>query len=198
MHRASPFLRVARQPRPGLDELLLALAAQFRPVDARYALERLDDYSRRLFGLGAQHADAQAGCVLHAVRHELGMRPTDLADPESLLLDRVLERRRGHPLLLAAVAVELARRAGVPATVCSSPARWFAVFAEPAGSHLALVDLGGGVAAPDRRVLQRHCAHEVAIGVLEGLRQSYDACVRPSEAARAAELIATLSDSSQR
>lgn len=40
------FITLARQACPQLDELLLTLAAQFRPVDSRGAFQRLDDYSR--------------------------------------------------------------------------------------------------------------------------------------------------------
>jgi hypothetical protein len=184
------FLTVSRQRRPQLDELLLALAAQFRPVDARHALERLDEYSRYLFGLCELHPDGQAGCVSHALRHDIGMRPTGLDDAEDLMLDRVLERRRGHPMLLAVVAVELARRAGVGGRLYSMPARWFAGFGE---EPIALVELGTGAAAmPSPDMLHGRCAHEVAFGVLCGLRHSYAARARHREADLAAELLRAL------
>jgi hypothetical protein len=188
---ADPYLSIARQRRPGLDELLLALAAHFRPVDQQHALACLDDYSRHLFGLAALHADAQAGCVLHALRHDIGMRPADCEDPDHLMLDRVLDRRRGHPLLLAVVAVELARRAGVSACVCSSPERWFAAFGD---EQIVLAELAGGApcgGAP--AVVQRHCPHEVGVRVLSRLCHAYDACARPREAGQAADLLRVLS-----
>ena len=47
----------------------------------------------------------QAGCVAHALRHDLNLRPGDPRDGEGLLLDRVLERRTGHPLVIAVIAV---------------------------------------------------------------------------------------------
>ncbi|MGH2943651.1 MAG: hypothetical protein ACRDLN_12850, partial [Solirubrobacteraceae bacterium] len=80
VQETSPFLSVSRQRRPELDVLLLALAAQFRPVDERRALERLDEYSRHLFGLSELHPDGQAGCMTHALRHDIGIEPTGLDD----------------------------------------------------------------------------------------------------------------------
>jgi hypothetical protein len=50
VQETSPFLDVVRQRHPPLDALLLALAAHFRPVDQWHARERLDDFSRHLFG----------------------------------------------------------------------------------------------------------------------------------------------------
>ena len=187
MQEASEFHIVSRQRRPDLDELLLTLAAQFRPVDERRALERLDEYSRRLFGLAELHADGQAGCVSHALRHDLGMEAGGLDDAENLMLDRVLERRRGHPLLLAVVAVELARRAGVIGRLYSTRARWFAGFGAP---RIALVEISSSRAPiPSSNQLRRHCAHQVAFGTLCGLRQSYAARARHREADLAARLL---------
>jgi hypothetical protein len=184
----SPFLSVARRRRPALDELLLALAAHFRPVDQQHALESLDDYSRHLFGLGVLHCDAQAACVLHALRHDIGMQATDCDEPDHLMLDRVLDRRRGHPLLLTAIAVELARRAGVGAGVCSSPEHWFAAFGD---EDIVLVELSGAVGPPPA-VVQRHCTHEVGYRVLSRLCHAYNARALRRDAGRAARLLRTL------
>ena len=190
MQEASEFHIVSRQRRPDLDELLLTLAAQFGPVDEQRALERLDGYSRPLFGLAELHADGQAGCVSHALRHDLGMEAGGLDDAENLMLDRVLERRRGHPLLLAVVAVELARRAGVVGRLYSTRARWFAGFGAP---RIALVELSSSRApTPSSNQLRRHCAHQVAFGTLCGLRQSYAARARHREADLAARLLAAV------
>lgn len=188
MQQTRAFTSVARQARPQLDELLLALAAQFRPVDTRGALERLDDYSRYLFGLTGIHADGQAGCVSHALRHDIGMQPAVGGGPEHMMLDRVLERRRGHPLLLASVAVELVRRAGASAAVCSSPARWFIGFGQ--APQIVLVELGAGAGElPASEGVRCHCAHEVAFGALTALQQAYGARGRAREAGLAGRLL---------
>lgn len=190
MYDTSEFRRLASRRRPRLDELLLAMAAQFRPVDEQRALERLDDLSRRLFGLAALHADGQAGCVCHASRHEIGLRPADCADPEHLMLDAVLRRRRGHPLLLTVVAVELARRAGVCAGVCSSRHRWFAEFGLT--PQIALVELGRTDSVPATSPVLRRCAHEVAYEILRNLHHAYEARACGREAGHAAELMRVL------
>jgi len=187
VQEAGPFLDVARQRHPPLDALLLALGAHFRPVDQWHARERLDDFSRHLFGLDALHAEGQVGCVLHALRNEIGLQPADCHDPDHLMLDRVLDSRRGHPLLLTVVAVELARRAGVRATVCSSPAHWYAAFGE---QDVVLVEVGAtACSGVPPALVQRHCAHEVGYRVLSRLCHAYNARARGREAALAAALL---------
>jgi len=167
----SEFLALTRRPDPPLDDLLLALTAEFRPVDRALARERLDDLSRCLFGLDGLDAAGQAGCVAHALRHELGLRPVESRDPETLFLDRVLEQREGHPLLLAVIAVELARRAGAIAHVCSAPTRLFAGFGDDAERLVEVTRPAGR--APDPATVVRHGSHAVAFGVLGGLSDGY-------------------------
>jgi len=75
----------------------------------------------------------------------------------------------------------------VSARVCSSPGRWFAAFGD---EQIVLAELAGG-AAP--AVVQRHCPHEIGIGVLSRLCHAYDTRARPREAGQAAELLRVLS-----
>src|SRR4051812_1312401 len=94
-----------------LDLLALALAAAFRPVDAARALRTLD-------ALGAEVARVLDGSPrtprteTQALAHVLGTvhgftGDTDQYDrPENSMLDRVLERQRGLPILLSVVYVE--------------------------------------------------------------------------------------------
>ncbi|HEX4364248.1 MAG TPA: transglutaminase family protein [Solirubrobacteraceae bacterium] len=185
---ASPLVALARGRRPAHDELLLALAAEFRPTDAAGARERLDDCSRALFGLGQLDAAGQAGCVSHALQHDLDFRHARLGDPDALFLDCVLERRRGHPLLLVVIAVELARRAGVDAELYSAPPRLFAGFGEAWPPRLVEFTRPTGQLPPSD-ALRRHCAAAVAFGILAGLSDSYARMPgRANEARRAGEL----------
>lgn len=59
--------------------------------------------------------------VTHLVTCGWGGDPSDYATPEGSMLPSVLERRRGLPILLAVVTVEVARRVGVSAAVVGMP-----------------------------------------------------------------------------
>ncbi len=62
-----------------------------------------------------------AGVVDHLGGLGLGGGPSDYATPTSSMLPAVVRRRRGLPILLAVVTVEVARRVGVPAAVVGMP-----------------------------------------------------------------------------
>nr|MBA3282622.1 hypothetical protein [Acidimicrobiia bacterium] len=72
-------------------------------------------------------ADAVPGDDLEAVVHHLfattGLRGDRLSyyDPANSMLPLVLDRRRGIPLTLAIIAVDVARRRQIPATVVGMP-----------------------------------------------------------------------------
>jgi regulator of sirC expression with transglutaminase-like and TPR domain len=167
-----PFADIAAGPCAAADDLLLALAAEFWPVDADAARARLDDDARRLFGAAAFSAADQAHLLGTLLERELGIVPDTGADPELLRLDRLAHRRRGHPLLIAALGVELLRRAGVEAAVCSSPTRWFVGIA--GGDRTVLLDARLSASedqSPEH--LRRHCAHELAFCALTGLAERF-------------------------
>jgi len=115
----SSFAELARAPDPPLADLALALAAEFGRVDARAARATLD-------GLGAELAEAVAPCggdpaaeasacaELLGGRHGFAGDREEYDHPHNSMLDRVLARRRGLPILLSVVYVAVAERAGVP------------------------------------------------------------------------------------
>src|SRR5688572_25653920 len=114
-----PFRELAGSPEPPLDLLALALAAEFRDVDARAALDRLDALGSEIAAAvaatdGSPHAEARACVDVLAGAHGFTGDAERYDDPENSMLDRVLERRRGLPILLSVVYVEAARRADVP------------------------------------------------------------------------------------
>lgn len=61
------------------------------------------------------------GVVAHLVGLGLGGDPSDYASPVSSLLPDVVQRRRGLPILLAVVAVEVGRRVGAEVRVVGMP-----------------------------------------------------------------------------
>ena len=117
------FSRLACGGCPPLADLMLALAAEFRTVDEAAAEERLDELGRPLFGLEPRAAaSALARCVggFEAERMSVG----------GLWLDTVLAERSGHPLVLAAIAAEAGRRAGLAIHVLSTSTGWYAGLAD--------------------------------------------------------------------
>jgi regulator of sirC expression with transglutaminase-like and TPR domain len=113
-----PFTEVARRPDAQLDELALAMAAEFRPMDAAAVLGELDALGAELRELVAAGepkpvAEARACAELLGGRHGFAGDREHYDDPDNSMLDRVLARRRGLPILLSVVYVEVARRAGV-------------------------------------------------------------------------------------
>ena len=105
-----------------LDLLALALAAAFRPVDRLEALATLDALGEEVAGVleGSPRTPQAEALVLSHVLGTLHRFTGDTKQydrPENSMLDRVLERRRGLPILLSVVYIEAA---GGP--TCHSPA----------------------------------------------------------------------------
>jgi hypothetical protein len=112
------FAALARAPAPHLDRFALAMAAEFRPVDAEPVLAALDGLGGELAaavpaGAGPDEQARALGDVLGA-RHGFAGTEGSYDDPELSMLDAVLERRCGLPILLSVVYMEAARRAGWP------------------------------------------------------------------------------------
>jgi Transglutaminase-like superfamily len=106
------------------------------------------------------------------LEHDLRIAAKQGSDPQLLRFDLLLDRRRGHPLLIAALGVELLRRAGVPAAVCSSPTRWFVGITGSDGAVLLDARLSGHD-DPCPGHVRRHCAHELAFCALTGLAERF-------------------------
>jgi hypothetical protein len=166
------FSAVASAGCPPFARMLTAIAAEFGEVDADEIDDWLDDGARRLFGLAELDGHGQAHRLAEVLDRELGLCAVDEGDPAELLFDRSLERRRGHPGVLSVVGYELARRAGAPGGVYSSPTCWF--IGLRAGDKLTLLDAHRGFGWPDAPVKVRaHCAHEVAFCLLSGLTRRF-------------------------
>ena len=186
------FASLAAEPDPPLDELALALAAEFRPVGTDAALAELDRLGSELAAARAASPSEQA----EACRRLLGEREgfagdrEQYDDPDNSMLDLVLERRRGLPILLSAVYAEVARRAGIPLVGIGLPGHYvvghFGI--EP---PLVLDPFAGGVlVAPDapRELVRPWDTHETALRMLNNLVSSYAARGDLGNAIRAAEL----------
>jgi hypothetical protein len=151
------------------DRALLAIAAHFEPAtDASVVDGRLDEAGRVLFGVRYGPVGLQAWRVAGILSGGLCLRP-DAGDPRGLLVGAALRRRTAHPILLAAVGHEVARRAGLESHVCTVGPAWCVALHD--GQDVAVVPCGGAL-PPGRRAPQRRCPHEVAYALLHALRGS--------------------------
>lgn len=167
-------MALADQRSTSLDELLLAMAEGFGPVDRMAALKRLDDLGRRLFGSGTKAPVARGTAIACVLGPQL--RPEAPADVEGLLLPSVLARGCGDPLALGVIYVEAARRAGFQLGLYSSPAGW--LVGDRGEDCLVLIDPAGaarGQGPGGVTQLRRHCGHGIALSLLRRLAACYSA-----------------------
>jgi regulator of sirC expression with transglutaminase-like and TPR domain len=113
--------------------------------------------------------------------------------PENSMLDRVLSRRRGLPILLAVVYVETARRAGIPLAGVGLPGH-FVVGHFGADPPLLLDPFSGGQPAEGpggeagRQLVRPWSNHETVLRMLNNLTATFSARADFPSAIRAAEL----------
>ncbi len=105
----------------GLDEACALVAAHFR-VGADADGTDLTAVRAELDALATGvPAPTVAAVVTHLAASGWGGDPSDYATPDGSMLPSVLQRRRGLPILLSVVTVEVARRVGAPAAVVGMP-----------------------------------------------------------------------------
>lgn len=162
------------------DELLdlgratLVIAHGLDPTcDVEGSIETLDQLAAAVREmLPPEPSAAEAAEVLREYLFEtLGFRGNqeDYFDPKNSFLHEVLARRTGIPITLSIVAIEVARRAGIPAFGIGFPGHFLLgigrrdacilMDAFHGGRRLngkILTDLLRGVAGPDARVLPEH------------------------------------------
>jgi regulator of sirC expression with transglutaminase-like and TPR domain len=137
---------------------------------------------------GTPAAEARACAAVLGGRHGFHGAREHYDAPENSMLDLVLDRRRGLPILLSAVYVETARRAGVALGGVGLPGHFVVGHfgAEPA---LLLDPFAGGAPLPpasDR--VRPWTAHATALRMLNNLVASYTRRSDLGHALRAAEL----------
>ncbi len=179
------FTRLACGGCPPLADILLAMAAEFREVDTEAAEATLDELALPLFGLAGGDLRVAADELATVLDHRPGFF-ADRGSVSGLWLDCALEARAGHPLILAAIAAEVGRRAGLRVHVLSAPTGWYAGLAD--GERLWLVDATMDGRTADPWSLRRHCAHELAFAALLGLSERYERVGDSARAGRASLL----------
>jgi regulator of sirC expression with transglutaminase-like and TPR domain len=136
---------LAAQP-PRLDQMALAIATLEEPeLDCAPALATLDALAARVEALLVQ-LGRPSGLLerVAALRHVLAVEEgfvgeaKDYLCPENSFLPRVLERRRGLPITLSLLYVEVGRRCGLPLYGVSFPGHFLVAARE--GDELLVLD----------------------------------------------------------
>ncbi|WP_225838876.1 transglutaminase-like domain-containing protein [Streptomyces sp. NK08204] len=142
------FAEEARSERPDLSALCLLIGAEADGaldedgIDA--AQLELDRLAGELpYRPGGPRAWAQAVERLLGERHGFHGAPVDYERLESSLLHEVLRRRRGLPILLSVVWLEVARRAGAPVYGVALPGHFVVGFG-PAEEQVLADPFDGG------------------------------------------------------
>lgn len=133
---------------PRLDRVALAIAALGDPeVDPQRLLATLDELGDRV---RRRQPDGSVRERLEALREVLGAEEGFRGDaeeyfaPENSFLDRVLERKRGLPITLSLLYVEVGLRAGLPMFGIPFPAHFLAGAQLEDGQRVGIDAFAGG------------------------------------------------------
>jgi regulator of sirC expression with transglutaminase-like and TPR domain len=130
-----------------LDEAALLIAAQATPeVDVSAQLRRLDDLAARI-------GPADTDQVCRFVFEELGIQGDGQSydDPRNSYLPQVLDRRRGIPISISVLLMEIGRRCGVRLEGVGMPGHFLVM--DPSRPDLLIDAFSGG-----RRLDHAGCA----------------------------------------
>jgi regulator of sirC expression with transglutaminase-like and TPR domain len=177
------FAELAADPDARLDLLALAIAGEFGEVDAAGSLATLDVLGEELAELVAvtdrtPRTEAEAVVRLLGVEHGFAGDGDQYDRPDNSMLDAVLARRRGLPILLSVVYVEVARRAGVDLRGVGLPGH-FVVGHFGQLPPLLLDPFDGGTELPfddttPAAVLKPWTPHEIALRMLNNLVPAFE------------------------
>jgi regulator of sirC expression with transglutaminase-like and TPR domain len=180
LYEIPSFAEIAGDPDATLDVVALALAGEFRDVDTVGAATRLDSLGAEL-SLAAHETDGTPETLAIACRQVLGGAhgfvgdQAQYDDPDNSMLDLVLTRRRGLPILLSVVYVEVARRAGIALAGVGLPGHF--VVGHFGTDPPVLIDpFAGGAtvtAAAAEDLVRPWNAQEIAMRMLNNLVASY-------------------------
>lgn len=149
------FAAAARAERPDLALLCLLIEAEAagsaqpaaevdRQIDQ--AQITLDELAGELPYLRRASPERWATVLAEVLGGRFGFHgvPADYERLESSLLGAVLRRRRGLPILLSVVWLEVARRAGAPVYGVALPGHFVVGLGDPAGEHVLVDPFAGG------------------------------------------------------
>ncbi|WP_095077745.1 SirB1 family protein [Pseudomonas sp. Irchel s3h17] len=154
--RQAFFACLQRSP-PALFEAALWIAAEHDPeVKPEWLLEQFKDVEQRVSAGLPMLPVSELGQPLLRRLNDMGYQQDESSPlrPQAALLNKVLERRRGQPLALGLIALELARRLEIPMVGVNFPGHF--LLRVPGADHL-LDPCGGRRLYPNdcRELLQR-------------------------------------------
>lgn len=215
---SSALREALRADPPRLDHVALAIARlDDAPCDDDAVIAQLDAWGDRVrsaargsVAVGMEALEALLGREADLVGDE-----RDYDDPRNSFLPRVLERRRGLPILLSLVYVEVARRAGLPLYGLALPGHFVVAYEMQPGSAVVLDPFARGQLLTraelepfilragrtlDASVFRPASPHAIAVRMLRNLVASYRRRNRPDKLRAAATLLLSLdpSDASTR
>ena len=152
------------------------MAGELREVDADGALAQLDALGAELAPAAGGGPDAEVEALrdLLVRRHGFSGDREDYYHPDNSMLDIVLERRKGLPILLSTVYVEVARRAGISVAGVGLPGHF--VVAHFGQTPPLLFDpFGGGAPLAPSEPLSVPASgpHKTVMRMLNNLVRSY-------------------------
>lgn len=147
------FAAELRQAKPAPDRIALAIAGMVHPdLDVGHYLRQIDEIATQvgeaLAVTDAGHA--RAARFLAVLNRDLGFRGNlvDYYDPRNSLLNEVLERRLGLPILLSLLCMAVGRRLGIDVQGLGFPGHFLALYTDEAGTWI-LDPFHSEVLAPD-------------------------------------------------
>lgn len=138
---ASALHAALRAEPPRLDHVALAIARlDDEPCDDDAVIAQLDTWGERVrtAARGSTAVGMEALESILAGEADLHGDEDDYDDPRNSFLPRVLERRRGLPILLSLVYVEVARRAELPLYPLALPGHFVVAYDMRPGSAVVL------------------------------------------------------------
>ncbi|MCH0540084.1 transglutaminase family protein [Streptomyces sp. MUM 203J] len=144
----SQFAQEAREERPDLALLCLLIGTEAEPELGQAGMDAAEIELDRLAGLvpyGPKDPVAWARALekLLGEQYGFGGTPAEYGRLDSSLLHQVLRRRRGLPITLSVVWMEVARRAGAPVYGVALPGHFVVGFGDPGERVLADPFAGG-------------------------------------------------------
>ena len=187
----APFSTLAARGDSRLDELALALAAELEEADTQGALAELDRLGAEVRPVAGGTPTAQADALAEVLGRRYGFvgDHEDYDHPDNSMLDLVLDRRKGLPILLSVVYVEVARRAGIELSGVGLPGHYVVGHFGQAPPILLDPFAGGAtIQAAVTADLRPWSAHQTALRMLNNLLGSYERRADLSRAIRVAEM----------